>query len=745
MSDHIRTSTRRSRVRWLAVPASACLCSWGMAAVPFAPSAVATTVEQNDTAANFSYDGSWTYTTTATNYLNGDAHWSTTAGATAYVTFTGPSVSLVGGENPGHGRADVQVCDSQGQNCGPATIMDTYSSTTLTQQVIYSASGLGSGAHALKITVRSDTSGTDHFTDVDGVVYDNGIGPISGTHYIDNSASSNCSDAGDGNSPSTPWCDFDPLNGASLEPGAQILLNRGDTWTQPLSLTGSGTSSSWITLGAYGSGNRPVIRGNDNASDRTVVLNDVDYWHVQDLELSDAGEGLLVMYTSLNHAGLDIHDIYAHSLSGIVNRSPVQADFPQLQYSTGILIDASAAPITSAGQTVLSDAFIENNEVYNAVAGIHVNDDPGVTGTPQSATSTFTGVNIIHNWIHQSVGPEMSLEAASSPHVASNYLDCSGSVHFPQGTTCFFVSDVDRAFIQNNVMINMPDTSSADETGMDLEFRISNAQVHGNYFGDNAGAGIELLQLAGRPGDYSTGNDISDNTFFNNGTATTSQKGQIAVYNDSGTTPPAAAIHDNGYNATADGFISNVNSDPDLSDVSQSNNAVTTSQYVAPIPFNATQGNGGWHEQGYDLSSWSDMTTYTAATNTWSGRGGSYLNAFELLPGSGQTNDAWVAREWVAPSAGTIVVHGRAFMDDIGDGGDGVQVLIELNGVAQWPANPTYLTYQSIAAADQSGYSTDVTLSVNAGDVIRFVVHAGPAFDNTGDLTSWSPSISYVS
>jgi hypothetical protein len=568
---------------------------------------------------------------------------------------------------------------------------------------------------------------------------------LAGTFYVDNGAGSGCSDAFATTSPSQPWCDFTPLNGNSLAAGSQVLLRSGDTWDQPLYLTGSGTPSAWITLGSYGSGPRPVVRGNNAASDRTVTIVNPDYWHVQDLELAYAGEGLLVMYTTLGHAGLDIHDIYAHDLSGIVNQSPMQTDWPQLQYSTGILVDASGAPTTDVGQTVLSDVNIWDNEVYNAVAGIHVNDDPGVTGTPQSATSTFTGVNVVHNWIHQSAGPEMSLEAASSPHVSSNYLDCSGSVYFPQGTTCFFVSDVDSAFIQNNVFVNMPDTGSSDETGMDLEYKISNAQVHGNYFGSNAGAGIELLQLAGRPGDHSFGSDISGNTFHDNGSAATSQKGQIAIYNDAGTTPPGADIHDNGYDSTTNGFISNVNQDPDLTNITQSSNAVTTAQYVAPIPFNGAQGNGDWYQQGYDLSSWSDMTTYTASTNTWSGLGGSYINAFQLLPGSGQTNDAWVAREWIAPSSGTIVIHGQVFMDDVNGGGDGVAVLIEQNGAAQWPPNPTWLTYQTIDPGDQSGYSTDLTLSVNAGDVIRFVVNTGPAWDDTGDLTSWSPSISYTS
>jgi len=73
--------------------------------------------------------------------------------------------------------------------------------------------------------------------------------------------------------------------------------------------------------------------------------------------------------------------------------------------------------------------------------------------------------------------------------------------------------------------------------------------------------------------------------------------------------------------------------------------------------------------------------------------------------------------------------------------GDGVRVLIEQNGTAEWPADPDYLTYRSIGPADHNGYTSDVDLTVSAGDILRFVVWAGAT--NTGDLTSWTPSIAY--
>jgi hypothetical protein len=112
----------------------------------------------------------WPYSTGHTGYLDGDAHYITEAGATAVYTFTGTTVTWIGGKNTDHGEADVAVCDASGNNCGPATVVDTYASTPLTQQSLYTASDLADTTHTLKITVLAGTSGTGHYTDVDGFI-----------------------------------------------------------------------------------------------------------------------------------------------------------------------------------------------------------------------------------------------------------------------------------------------------------------------------------------------------------------------------------------------------------------------------------------------------------------------------------------------------------------------------------------------------------------------------------------------
>src|SRR3546814_20828044 len=91
----------------------------------------------------------------------------------------------------------------------------------------------------------------------------------------------------------------------------------------------------------------------------------------------------------------------------------------------------------------------------------------------------------------------------------------------------------------------MPGNGAHDQTGIDPEFAVNDVQFRGNLFANNAGAGIELLQLSGRPGDYSTNTVIEQNAFYNNGGSSTGPKGHVAVQPGPGATPPQLLGPDN--------------------------------------------------------------------------------------------------------------------------------------------------------------------------------------------------------
>src|SRR5690348_15851685 len=86
-----------------------------------------------------------------------------------------------------------------------------------------------------------------------GILYTSTAFATNTTYYVNNQGGSNCNDANAGTVQASTWCTFNNINSAgAFGAGDQILLARRATWNQEMTITGTGTSGNWITLGAYG-------------------------------------------------------------------------------------------------------------------------------------------------------------------------------------------------------------------------------------------------------------------------------------------------------------------------------------------------------------------------------------------------------------------------------------------------------------------------------------------------------------
>ena len=81
--------------------------------------------------------------------------------------------------------------------------------------------------------------------------------PRGTTYYVANGGD----DGNAGTDPGAPWLTLARVGSASFLPGDSILLERGDTWYEALTLPSSGLAGDPITIGAYGSGPQPRILG----------------------------------------------------------------------------------------------------------------------------------------------------------------------------------------------------------------------------------------------------------------------------------------------------------------------------------------------------------------------------------------------------------------------------------------------------------------------------------------------------
>lgn len=103
------------------------------------------------------------------------------------------------------------------------------------------------------------------------------------TYYLD---CVNGDDRNKGTSPTQAWKTLDKVNDKSftLKRGENLLLKRGCSWTGPLLVRWSGTADQPITIGAYGSGDLPIIKnstdkGNPNNVDISASYVVVEYLH----------------------------------------------------------------------------------------------------------------------------------------------------------------------------------------------------------------------------------------------------------------------------------------------------------------------------------------------------------------------------------------------------------------------------------------------------------------------------------
>ncbi|MFA5130830.1 MAG: right-handed parallel beta-helix repeat-containing protein [Patescibacteria group bacterium] len=82
------------------------------------------------------------------------------------------------------------------------------------------------------------------------------------SYYISSSSGNDTYTATQAQNPATPWKSIAKVNAQTFGPGTSILFKRGDVWSgETIVVNSSGSVSSPITYGSYGTGNQPVISG----------------------------------------------------------------------------------------------------------------------------------------------------------------------------------------------------------------------------------------------------------------------------------------------------------------------------------------------------------------------------------------------------------------------------------------------------------------------------------------------------
>lgn len=256
---------------------------------------------------------------------------------------------------------------------------------------------------------------------------------------------------------STPWKSLSKLNAifSSLQPGDAVLLKRDETFYGSIIVNKSGTSGSPVTIGAYGSGNKPVITS-------------------------------LVKLTSWVSKGNGIYESYNSSLGAAVKT---------------VLINGAPQEL---GRFPNSDASNKGYSMFDAYSGT-----TSITDYDLKSTPNWTGAHLVirsrrwiidKNLITSHSGNKISYKATSqyAPHNKQGYfivnsiktLDKFGEWYYNSSTkklSVYFGSNSPSSyFVQATTKDNLVSSAKFSNVVFDnLTVRGANASGFSIKFGSN--------------------------------------------------------------------------------------------------------------------------------------------------------------------------------------------------------------------------------------------------------------------
>jgi hypothetical protein len=167
--------------------------------------------------------------------------------------------------------------------------------------------------------------------------------------YVDNVTGN---DNNQGTARHQAWASLGKVNSITFKPGDRISFKAGTVYTGQLKPKGSGKKGKPIIIDTYGVGPRPRIDGKGLHLD-TVLLENVQYWEVNDLEITNLSPtrqewqtGVRVFANSfgtMHH--IQLKNLYVHDVNGSLKKDNegcgiiAQCDGKKLSRFDGLLIE----------------------------------------------------------------------------------------------------------------------------------------------------------------------------------------------------------------------------------------------------------------------------------------------------------------------------------------------------------------------------------------------------------------------
>ena len=204
------------------------------------------------------------------------------------------------------------------------------------------------------------------------------------TYYVSPSGS----DSNSGTSPGAPIASLSRASGLQLNPGDQVLLQRGATFSGKLAVWRSGTAAAPITIGAYGTGTNPIVTGSClEVGGSYITMTDftVQYCTTNGIWTDGTGNVITNVEATHNVQGIDVGE---HAENTKVVRNYLHNNDRMAPNTPGAFDDWGAVGMVVQG---------DNTEVaYNTITD---NWAPSADfGTDGSAVEIYGGIGtLVHH------------------------------------------------------------------------------------------------------------------------------------------------------------------------------------------------------------------------------------------------------------------------------------------------------------------------------------------------------------
>jgi hypothetical protein len=289
-------------------------------------------------------------------------------------------------------------------------------------------------------------------------------------YYVDSATGG---DGRSGTSPDQAWKTLDRVHRETFRPGDVLLFKAGTRYTGPFRPSGSGGVVEGvlrpIRVGSYGEGPRPRIDGQGKVLD-TVLLKNMEYWELNDLEITNQGEERAPWRTGVrlvsDGAGtlrhLVLSNLFVHDVNG---------DLRKTHEGCGIYFESRG------GRGSRFDGLrIENCHLART-------DRNGICQRTHNGTRS-TGVVIRGNRLEDIGGDGIKVWGSNGALIEHNVL-LGGRMRCQDYAAGIWPFDSDDTLIQFNEVSGMKGTK--DGQGFDSDYRCRRSVFQYNYSHDNEG------------------------------------------------------------------------------------------------------------------------------------------------------------------------------------------------------------------------------------------------------------------